>query len=159
MQVMQERNSGMTMEKLKPCPFCGKVPDSVKRDGIIRVYDSTTHGCPMSAGWSTPEQWNTRPIEDDLRAERDALQAEVNRQAAEIVTLRKQVEAGKMLEKVVRDANIVYSNDWIECPWCAKSEYCPGDNDETPPPFAFETFKHFDDCPRQLALAAWDKAQ
>ena len=64
----------------KACPFCGEMPIvHTREDGIISVECSTRHGCVNSAGWSTPEQWNKRPIEDQLRAENERLRAEILR--------------------------------------------------------------------------------
>lgn len=59
------------MNELKSCPFCG---------GVAQVNTWTMHGitesrcfcsnsdCPNSVRTVALEQWNTRPIEDELRA-------------------------------------------------------------------------------------------
>lgn len=61
-------------DELKACPFCG---------GVAQVNTWTMHGitesrcfcsnsdCPNSVRTVAFEQWNTRPIEDVLIAERD----------------------------------------------------------------------------------------
>ncbi|MBE0574194.1 hypothetical protein IH575_04805 [Candidatus Dojkabacteria bacterium] len=59
---------------MKPCPFCGETPIvHTRKNGIVSVECSTRHGCVLSSGWSTPTQWNKRPIEDQLRAENERL--------------------------------------------------------------------------------------
>ena len=68
---------------LKPCPFCGGTN--------ISVCDSTTlrtvfcHSCVI---YITIETWNTRPIEDALRAEVARLRAALDIRSKAIATLR-----------------------------------------------------------------------
>ena len=57
-------------EELKPCPFCGMKANIVE--------DMNTWCCCSNEGASHGDyleikEWNTRPIEDELRAENDAL--------------------------------------------------------------------------------------
>lgn len=62
-------------DELKACPFCGKEATTLEDDGITFVqcgYDE----CP-SLAWLTVEEWNTRPIEDALRAENARLREEL----------------------------------------------------------------------------------
>jgi hypothetical protein len=73
---------------------------------------------------------------------------------AEIATLRKQVEAGKMLAEAVRHVDVIITGDWLTCPWCYSSVFSPQDDE----PDSTPEFHHAPDCPRQLALAAWDAA-
>lgn len=51
-------------EKLKPCPFCGR-PESEGKDGCICRSDTLTKMRRMD--------WNTRPIEDALKSELEAV--------------------------------------------------------------------------------------
>ncbi len=59
-------------EELKPCPFCGEIPFVEWRN--IRQETNTylickTEGCTaQNIHWDNDESWNTRPIEDELRA-------------------------------------------------------------------------------------------
>jgi hypothetical protein len=59
-------------QKLKPCPFCGEPPEPAR-----------SVCCQMPAWECSDEQaaalWNTRPIEDALTAERDALRSALDR--------------------------------------------------------------------------------
>lgn len=54
--------------ELKPCPFCGQNPDieSYGEDGSFVCCSN--FDCQLMSGFS-PEEWNTRPIEDVLRNE------------------------------------------------------------------------------------------
>ena len=69
------------MSKLKPCPFCGK-----KRHLRFEPFEGSTDTgivvCICGASYTTIEQgadWNTRPIEDDLRNRIAELEALVER--------------------------------------------------------------------------------
>lgn len=62
----------MTQE-LKPCPFCGGTD--------VSVCDSTTTRtakCRSCVVYIAIEKWNSRPIEDALRAEVARLRAELD---------------------------------------------------------------------------------
>lgn len=71
-------------EELKPCPFCGMNTVLGEDDSGLDQYYCGNPMCHVSVitdsrcdnAWKT---WNTRPIEDALRAERDALKSEVER--------------------------------------------------------------------------------
>lgn len=52
--------------ELKPCPLCGAKP-TVLSSGVT----CSTLGCLLQENTTGPERWNTRPIEDKLRSERD----------------------------------------------------------------------------------------
>ncbi len=65
---------------LRPCPFCGK-----KRHLRFEPFEGSTDTgivvCICGASYTTIEQgadWNTRPIEDGLQAEIEALQQELD---------------------------------------------------------------------------------
>ena len=60
-------------EKLKPCPFCGKMPEVEPNGDCYCDY----YICPMAPDSYMPKDWNTRPIEDALRARIAELEAEI----------------------------------------------------------------------------------
>lgn len=64
-------------EELKPCPFCGDMPASMKAE----LDGKKRYGCKNCTPnlWYTPERWNTRPIEDALNARIAELEAENER--------------------------------------------------------------------------------
>ena len=66
-------------EELRPCPFCGAMPDNER--GVVR-YDPGvichTKGCLLECRWFPIDDWNTRPIEDALRARIAELEALVD---------------------------------------------------------------------------------
>jgi len=62
------------MNTLKPCPFCGAMPE-VADDGVCRCNNKS---CSMAPYWYLPKYWNIRPIEDDLRKRIAELEALVN---------------------------------------------------------------------------------
>jgi hypothetical protein len=67
------------MEKLKPCPFCGEIPQKVYQFGTETAYNSrgwgkskplfeVDHHCNSSHGYSAVgaiKAWNTRVNEND----------------------------------------------------------------------------------------------
>src|SRR5574343_448483 len=60
-----QEGSEMSENELRPCPFCGNEPQEI-----------TLNGKPLVVCWgrgcvNDPKNWNTRPIEDVLIAERD----------------------------------------------------------------------------------------
>lgn len=63
------------MTELKPCPFCGELPEVIKEE--YQECQCVTPGCPMYVYVCKFERWNTRPIEDALRAEVKRLRAEI----------------------------------------------------------------------------------
>ena len=68
------------MSEIKRCPFCG---GEIKPDGHIEYICETCDLWVISLEW-----WNTRPIEDTLRAERDELMEilkEFKKELAEIL--------------------------------------------------------------------------
>lgn len=66
------------MDKLKPCPFCGRQaeveqPGSARQSNIVECSDC---GCRLESSDQMPGydlSWNVRPIEDALRAENERL--------------------------------------------------------------------------------------
>lgn len=77
------------MSELIACPFCGKALSEFghdKRNGVVvTLYIHPTpeepiwNQCPLSGLVFDSQRWNTRPIEDGLRAELAAAQAEGER--------------------------------------------------------------------------------
>ena len=55
----------MTKE-LKPCPFCGQ-PARIHFNGT--AVTCSNDDCPSIVDWLSQREWNTRPVEDALRAE------------------------------------------------------------------------------------------
>ena len=86
------------MSTLKPCPFCGKMPE-VADDGVCRCNNKS---CSMAPYWYLPKYWNIRPIEDALKKRIAELEALVNvseglyeriyEQAARIAELERDVK-------------------------------------------------------------------
>jgi hypothetical protein len=65
-------------DELKPCPFCGSFAIYTSVDGMAVIGNAgntETHWCSCSRSQCMPDfcftadQWNTRPLEDTLRAE------------------------------------------------------------------------------------------
>lgn len=50
-------------EELRPCPFCGAMPEKLRTG-----YMCSTLGCALQENTVSEKEWNTRPIEDALRA-------------------------------------------------------------------------------------------
>ena len=65
------------MSNLKPCPFCGS--KNIDPRGWASTDDAGP-GCDDCSGTAkTIELWNARPMEADLRAQRDAALAEAEK--------------------------------------------------------------------------------
>lgn len=66
------------MTEFKPCPFCGSA-DIHDDDSSWFWCMDCGYGFEYGSGWKTGwvEQWNTRPIEDALRAEVEQLRSEL----------------------------------------------------------------------------------
>lgn len=71
-------------EKLKPCPFCGKMPEVEPNGDCYCDY----YICPMAPDSYMPKDWNTRPIEDELRAEIERLKVRIEELEAAGTILR-----------------------------------------------------------------------
>ena len=73
------------MSELKPCPFCGTTVVSIEIYGLYRWVECGNASCLASvkprsflvdagnANHIVATDWNTRPIEDALRAENERL--------------------------------------------------------------------------------------
>ena len=81
------------MSELKPCPFCGKMPE-VYEFNRRKYYGCGRDEC-YTAGFNgtvTKSIWNTRPIEDELRKRIAELEAELGKDVdLTIVGLRKEL--------------------------------------------------------------------
>ena len=76
-------------EELKPCPFCGTSVVGIEYDGLYRWVECGNMDCNAAgkvfafltdvgnADHIVANNWNTRPIEDGLRAELARLTAEL----------------------------------------------------------------------------------
>lgn len=58
-------------DKVKPCPFCGKQPKPYGTMQDNETYWQCETAACLNYGAYTTRQWNARPIEDTLIAERD----------------------------------------------------------------------------------------
>ena len=98
------------MNKLKPCPFCGKMPE-VYEFNRRKYYGCGRDEC-YTAGFNgtvTKSIWNTRPIEDDLRNRIAELEAELGKDVdLTIVGLRKE-----LLNAQSRIAELEAAQRWI----------------------------------------------
>lgn len=60
------------MEKLKPCPFCGVVPDGLcEIDGLLGHVACLNHDCEANNFYMPFETWQKRPIESAMQADVD----------------------------------------------------------------------------------------
>jgi len=79
--LLSEKRIGAEMsEETKNCPFCGQQPKKIKwrefgkKTREYYLYHCSNEECPShftKPGSMTAEDWNARPIEDNLRTERD----------------------------------------------------------------------------------------
>lgn len=60
------------METLKPCPFCGAEADTKTLAYGQIVTRCPSVNCIAFDDWKDVESWNSRPIEDALRAKIEA---------------------------------------------------------------------------------------
>jgi len=105
-------------EELKPCPFCGQDHKSYSYWNIVgydergnpikgekkEYVDFYADSDEKSTVYISPETWNTRPIEDELRAEIASLKAEL---AAEREKNR-WIPVGDRLPEVGVKVNVLY---------------------------------------------------
>jgi len=93
------------MSELKPCPFCGTLPQAnawIFRGISETRYFCPNQECPLSVRTVTLEEWNTRPIEDALNARIAELE------------LRLDVYNGNMYDVVVdENAKLEAERRWI----------------------------------------------
>ena len=70
------------MDKLKPCPFCGKRVE-ISQSYLSFRYFIQCEDCCSTVAYDTKEEiskfWNTRPAEEALKAEVEMLKAEETR--------------------------------------------------------------------------------
>ena len=66
------------MSELKPCPFCGLEAQTYSDGNYTVVYCNCINCDPIDWDGVNPEIWNTRPIEDALRAELEKRTAELH---------------------------------------------------------------------------------
>jgi len=62
--------------KVKTCPWCGHEAKAKVVDGET-LYNCLNIDCP-TGHWTPLKAWNTRPIEDELRARIAELEAEID---------------------------------------------------------------------------------
>jgi hypothetical protein len=88
------------MSKIKPCPFCGKE----QSENNFFSCDGYPEACgcweKTHTGQEAIDVWNTRPIEDTLRTERDEWKADAERLAKLIY------EEQKLFELIDKNGNI-----------------------------------------------------
>ena len=90
------------MNKLKPCPFCGKMPE-VYEFNRRKYYGCGRDEC-YTAGFNgtvTKSIWNTRPIEDNLRKRIAELETKIRHNA--LWQASEDSEERAHLEKLVPD--------------------------------------------------------
>ena len=110
----------MNSDKLKPCPFCGQIPRNDNTHHYYPLAHCTNQDCVGS--WMTvgaggnKYHWNTRPLEDELRAEAasgerwaDEYKRERDDLQAEIARLKQELDN--------KDAEIVLLKKWQEKSW------------------------------------------
>jgi len=104
------------MNTLKPCPFCGRTPNP---DWTDESYiECTNRKCSLYGYGMSTGDWNTRPIEDDLRKRIAELEALVNvseglyeriyEQAARIAELEAEI-----VQLTAHDATERQDDKWI----------------------------------------------
>ena len=141
------------MSELKPCPFCGS-GEVFYKHALSCEVECDNCGASMHSG-----DWNTRPVEDELRAElarrneeRNSL-ADENRMLSE--RIQRLVEGVKSRDKIIsrlkEDGESLASiaiggvsqiaEDYWECPYCMDMAYDVAD------------IHHAPDCPITLHRA------
>jgi Lar family restriction alleviation protein len=105
------------MSELKPCPFCGEMPELSTRP--CYYYQCVKSGCEgQEVSWNNTEEealksWNTRPIEDALCAEVAKLMKEnqrLNRINANSVS-KMELDTCRSLNKALREDNVRLRKD------------------------------------------------
>ena len=123
------------MSELKPCPFCGKMPE-VYEFNRRKYYGCGRDEC-YTAGFNgtvTKSIWNTRPIEDELRKRIAELEAELGKDVdLTIVGLRKELlnaqsriaELEALVDELVNIGDILFDSlnpiawkhEWLDKWW------------------------------------------
>jgi hypothetical protein len=87
-------------KELKPCPGCNSKAVYIAADGFRTIDNHQSHWCacdnvlcPCSRVVFTVDQWNTRPIEDALRAENESQYAGLTEQVNKMAARLKEAEA------------------------------------------------------------------
>lgn len=116
-------------EELKPCPFCGGSKVFVNCTEYVK--------CTCGASNGSDADWNTRPIEDALRAENEALQKAIAvlKQTFDAVHAERDgmAEENRMLSERIKQAIAKSTRTCAgyshicenECPlfeWCPKAK-------------------------------------
>jgi hypothetical protein len=65
----------MSAEDVKPCPFCGSPPARDRLPYGLPVLQCANPNCEVSGGALTWGEWQTRPVEDALRARAEKAEA------------------------------------------------------------------------------------
>lgn len=70
------------MDELKLCPFCGSVPEIIEAPlAKVKFAECKNPNCPLQYyRWLLDEEWQTRPVEDALKAEIAKLRAELEQE-------------------------------------------------------------------------------
>lgn len=117
--------------ELKPCPFCGQAPIVVTKEyklsqTIMAENDITcdNDSCIMWPRFYTLDDWNTRPIEDQLRAALAASEARavqlryvINEVASTLITyIDQDSKEGAVMRKAYEDLMEVYDGNYSTVP-------------------------------------------
>lgn len=80
------------MSELKPCPFCGQeMGETINSDGNYCEHYCSFIDYSGTLNEEGKTKWNTRPVEDALSAENEALKAKVAELEAENERLKRQL--------------------------------------------------------------------
>jgi len=69
-------------EELRPCPFCGAMPEKLRTG-----YMCSTLGCALQENTVSEKEWNTRPIEDELQSRIAELEKDLSNKEIEYTDL------------------------------------------------------------------------
>lgn len=116
------------MINLKPCPFCGG-NDIVYEEALSVTYCNDCGG-ELDEGFGS--DWNTRPIEDALRARIAELEAEIERLTAhsDIERQDDKLPEREVCEACGGDGSILLRDNYkgqatatVDCPYCNCTGY------------------------------------
>ncbi len=80
-------------DELKPCPFCGKIPDKCRVSIPFDVMHSAAKIAQCQCGaWLNISRWNARPIEDALNARIAELEIQLAEHDAIIIAAENVIE-------------------------------------------------------------------